>query len=149
VAYRIVTPYSSPTFSAKDTNRKNVKWLPNVPQRKASEVRIFFARAGILDSEWRKHFPADIVDVGSVALENGETVWAIYRVIDLPDFTKLGVGHGYRLKGNTDQQIESAYSEGSPRIICFDEDSDGCRIMYDCAVDPKLIDSLRQKLAAG
>jgi hypothetical protein len=69
--------------------------------------------------------------IGSIPLANGETVWAVHHVVDLPDLSKLRpnpVGRFYR--GASKKDLEG----GGIRALAFGEEPDGSRVFYDFAV---------------
>ena len=69
--------------------------------------------------------------IGSFSLENGETVWAVYHEVDMPDFSPIGgKGTGRFYKGSSKKDLET----GNPRLLVFGTMPDGSRVMYDCAV---------------
>jgi hypothetical protein len=68
--------------------------------------------------------------IGSIPLENGEIVWAVHWVVNMPDFTSLGKGTGRFYKGHSEKDLKS---EGL-RVLVFGTEPDGSRVMYDCAV---------------
>ena len=71
--------------------------------------------------------------IGSIPLESGETVWAVYWNIDMPDLSELGKGIGrfYKGKNREDLKIDGL------RALVIGTEPDGSRMIYDCAVKKK------------
>jgi hypothetical protein len=71
--------------------------------------------------------------VGSFPLENGDTVWVVRWVTDMPDLSGVskGVGRFYAGKSRADLQGDGL------RALVFGAEPDGSRVMYDCAVEHK------------
>ena len=71
--------------------------------------------------------------IGSIPLENGETIWAVHWVVAMPDLSKAGKGIGQFYKGAGNKDLEA---EGL-RALVFGMEPDGSRVMYDFAVKGK------------
>ena len=83
--------------------------------------------------------------IGSFPLENGDTVWAIYWIVDMPDLSRLedGAGRFYKDKSKEDLNAESL------RVIVFGKEPDGSRVIYDCAIKKKYHQRLRIRRGHG
>lgn len=131
LAFRIVTPYSAITNSTEIGKYKGVKWLPNAPETKATEIDIFITKPEAPVTGWpgKKSMATSLI--GSFPLENGATVWAVYWVIDLPDLSKWGDGVVRFFTGKNKEDLKKK----GLRLIAFGKEPDGSRVMYDCSVE--------------
>jgi len=130
LAFRIVTPWSAVTKPIEDSNVKGVTWLSNAPEQKATEIDILLTKPITPVTGWPGKRSMGTSLVGSIPLENGETVWAVHWVVGMPDFTNLGKGTGRFYKGRSKKDLESK----GLRVLVFNTEPDGSRVMYDCAV---------------
>lgn len=130
LAFRIVTPWSAVTNVLEESNSQRVIWLPNAPEPKATEIDILMTQPTTPVTGWPGKRSMGTSLIGSIPLENGETVWAVYWVVDTPDFTSLGKGTGRFYKGRSEKDLNL---EGL-RALVFGTEPDGSRVMYDCAV---------------
>ena len=134
LAFRIVTPWSAVTNLIEESKTKNVAWLPNAPKPKATEIDIIFTQPKVLVSGWPGRWSMSTALIGSMPLESGETVWAVYWIIDMPDLSKLGKGIGkfYQGKSHDDLKIDGL------RALVIGTEPDGSRVIYDCAVERRV-----------
>ena len=130
LAFRIVTPWSAVTNLIEGSDSKRVTWLPNAPEPRATEIDILMTKPTTPVTGWPGRSSMGTSLIGSIPLENGETVWAMYWVVDTPDFTSLSDGTGGFYKGRCKKDLAS---EGL-RALVFGTEPDGSRVMYDCAV---------------
>ncbi|MGA2240318.1 MAG: hypothetical protein ABSH06_27130 [Thermodesulfobacteriota bacterium] len=130
LAFRIVTPWSAVTNLTEGSSIKGVIWLPNAPEQKATEIDILLTKPTTPVTGWPGKRSMGTSLIGSIPLENGETVWAVHWVVNMPDFTSLGKGTGRFYKGRSEKDLKS---EGL-RVLVFGTEPDGSRVMYDCAV---------------
>jgi hypothetical protein len=130
LAFRIVTPWSAITTPVTGDKFKGVTWLPNASEPKATEVDILITKPTTQVTGWPGRQSMGTSLIGSFPLENGETVWAVYWVVDMPDFSSLGTGTGRFFKGKTEKDLKK---EGL-RLLVLGTEPDGSRVMYDCAV---------------
>jgi hypothetical protein len=130
LAFRIVTPSSATTNSLTIGNYKGVKWLPNAPASKAIEIDILITKPTVSVTGWpgKRSMGTSLID--SFKLKNGETVWAVYWIIDMPDLSKAGSGHFHFFKGKNREGLQS---DGLKALV-FSSEKDGSRVIYDCAV---------------
>jgi len=131
LAFRIVTPWSAVTTPVTEGKFKGVIWLPNAPELKATEIDILISKPGAKIAGWPGDLSMSTFLIGSFPLRNGETVWAVYRVVDMPDFSILGKGAVRFFKGKSKKDLKG---EGL-RLLAFGTQPDGSRVMYDCAVE--------------
>lgn len=68
--------------------------------------------------------------IGSYELIDGVSVWAVYRVVDMPDLSEATKGVGRFYKGRSEEDLKSS----SLRALVFGNEPDGSRVIYDCAV---------------
>jgi hypothetical protein len=132
LAYRIVTPHSAITSPIGEADRK-VSWVINCPPNRATEIDIMIISPTIPITGWPGKNTMGTKPIGSYTLSNGETVWVIYWVIDMPDLSAAIKGVGRFYKGRSKKDLES----GSLRALVFGEEPDGSRVIYDCAVAQK------------
>lgn len=130
LAFRIVTPWSAVTNLIDGSKSKGVIWLPNAPEPKATEINILFTAPTTPVSDWPGRRSMNTSLVGSVRLQNGETIWAVYWVVGMPDFASFGERTFRFYKGYSEKDLES---EGL-RMLVFGTEPDGSRVIYDCAV---------------
>jgi hypothetical protein len=130
LAFRIVTPWLAVTTPVKGAKFKEVTWLPNAPEPKATEIDIFITKPTTQVTGWPGRRSMGTSLIGSFPLENGETVWAVYWFVDVPDFSSLGRGTGRFFKGRNEKDLKG---EGL-RLLVFGTQPDGSRVVYDCAV---------------
>jgi len=84
LAFRIVTPWSSVISSIGET-KSNIIWIPNAPKPKATEIDVITTAQTAPVSGWPGKRSMGTSLVGSFQLENGEAVWVVHRVVDMPD----------------------------------------------------------------
>jgi hypothetical protein len=107
-------------------------WLPNCPPHRATEIDVFIISSRTVDG-WPGKRTMGTQLIGSYNLPNGESVFAVYSVIDMPDLSNAFGGKEPRFryyKGKTKGDLKS----GNFRAIAFADHSDGSRVIYDFAV---------------
>jgi len=129
LAFRIVTPYSAVTIPISDSD-KNITWLPNCPPQRATEIDVFIVSSMTPVSGWPGKNKMKTNPVGSYRLANGESVWVVYWVVDMPDLSSATKGVGRFYKGGSEEDLKS----DNLRAIVFGKEPDGSRVMYDCVV---------------
>jgi len=129
LAFRIVTPYSAVRTQISEFD-KEVMWLPNALEREATEIGIFLTSSETEISGWPGKRSMGTSLIGSIGLENGETVWAVYRVIEMPDLSAAGKGRGQFYKGRGREELES----DDIRALAIGYEKDGSCVLYDCPV---------------
>lgn len=133
LAFRIVTPYSAVTNSQDHGSYAKVKWIDNAPKPRATEVDILITKPATKVSGWPGKRSMETSLIGSFQLENGETVWAVYWVVDIPDFPNADKGVGIFYKGKKEKDLET----DGLRALVVGTEPDGSRVIYDCAVQNK------------
>lgn len=132
LAFRIVTPHSAVTSLIGEADR-NVKWIPNCPSPRATEIDIIIVSPSTPITDWPGKNKMGTKLIGSYELANDESVWAVYWVVDMPDLSPSTKGIGGFYKDRSQEDLKS----DSLRALVFGEESDGSRVMYDCAVKGK------------
>lgn len=133
LAYLIVTPSSSVTTSIDCAYDTKITWIPKPSVNEATEVAIFISKPHVKMDGWPAKRSMRTSLIGSFPLENGETVWCVWRHIPLPDFKTAGSGVGQFYRGKTKEDFKDA----ELRALAFGETEGGWRVMYDCAVQVK------------
>jgi hypothetical protein len=130
LAFRICTPYSALTNSVKEGKYRGVKWLPNATDMKATEIDIIITTSKGPKGGWPGKNNMTTSLIGSFPSENGSTVWAVYMIVDLPDFSKLKDGKAHFFKGFSKEDLKKL----GLRLMVFDQMTDGSRIIYDLPI---------------
>lgn len=131
LAFRILTPASAVVSTPLRGSQSGIIWLPNAPAGKAREIDILLTSPNARVTDWPGKRSMSTELVGSFTLENGETVWAVHRVVEMPNVTNLlppGVARFY--KGASKDDLEG----GGIRALVFGKEPDGSRTLYDFAV---------------
>jgi hypothetical protein len=134
LAFRIVTPSSAVNLSFDPSKYGHLKWIPNAPEGRATEIDILITSPAVHTSGWpgKRSMNTQLVD--SMKLDSGERVWVVYHVIDMPNFAALrdtfsrGAFRYFKGRSRTD------VTGPGLRAIAFAEQKDRSRIIYDCAV---------------
>lgn len=129
LAFRIVTPHSGVTSLISEPD-ENITWIPNSPPPRATEIDIMIISPITPVTGWPGKNKMGTKPIGSYELTSGETVWAVYWVVDMPDLSPATKGAGRFYKGRTHEGLKS----DTLRALVFGEEPDGSRVIYDCAV---------------
>ncbi len=129
LAFRIVTPYSAVTSVIKELDKK-VVWIPNCPPPHATEIDIIFVAPTTPITGWPGKSNMGTKLVGSYELTNGESVWVVYWVVNMPDLSPTSKGTNTFYKGRGEEDLKSS----DLRAIVFGNELDGSRVIYDCTV---------------
>jgi hypothetical protein len=127
-----VTPYSAVISPIRDADSK-VTWLPNCPPKCATEIDIMIISPTTPVTGWPGKSKMGTKPVGSYKLANGELVWVIYWVVDMPDLSAVTKGTGRFYKGRSKEDLKS----DNLRALIFGNEPDGSRVIYDCVVTRK------------
>ena len=133
LAYLIVTPSSATTTPIDPARDTKIVWIPSPSASEATEIAIFIAKSDVKMNGWPAKKSMGTSLIGSFPLENGETVWAVWRHMPLPEFRAAGSGIGQFYKGKS----KDDFSDAELRALAFGENEGGWRVMYDCAVQVK------------
>jgi hypothetical protein len=106
LAFRVVTPSSSVTLDITDRDR-NVTWVPSCAPPNAIEADVFLISAGTPVTGWPGKRGMGSNLIGEFKLENGNSVWAVYRTIQMPDLSSLNTSVGGFFKGKGPSDLES------------------------------------------
>jgi len=135
LAFRIVTPYSAVTIPISNADKKkNIIWLPNCPTQRATEIDILIVSSKTPVAGWPGKNKMATNLVKSYSLANGESVWVVYRVMDMPDLLYETKGAGRYFKCRSEENLKS----DNLRAIIFGKEPDGSRVMYDCVAKSKV-----------
>jgi hypothetical protein len=132
-AFRIVIPWSAVTSPIEGSNTKGVTWIPNAPDDKATEISIQIIKPTMPVSGWPGKRSMGTSLIGSIPLENGEKVWVVYWVVDIPDLTNL-IGTGQLFKGRKKEDMDKK----GLRALVFGKHPDGALVIVDCAGQSKI-----------
>ncbi|MEW7986733.1 MAG: hypothetical protein AB2799_13150 [Candidatus Thiodiazotropha sp.] len=135
LAFRIVTPASSVTSTSEVTNPEKINWIAVPSDTKALEIYICITKPHAKIAEWPGKASMGTELIGSFALNNGNTVWAVSQVIDSPDLSKLGEGAGHFFKGKSRDDLKNA---DNLRGLVFSDHEDGSRVILDLAIESKI-----------
>lgn len=129
LAFRIVTPWASTSIPIDPSQTKNVKWVPNAQEGRATEMYIAFTEQSVLISGWPGCRAMGTSLVGSISLHNGSTVWVVYREVDMPDFSRFSKKvepQFFKNRSRNDLRGERL------RALLMQEEPDGSRTFFDC-----------------
>jgi len=84
LALRILTPSSAVVSMPLGGSESGIIWLPNAPAAKGTEVDVLITSPAARVSDWPGKRSMGTELVCSFSLENGERVWAVHRVVELP-----------------------------------------------------------------
>lgn len=132
LAFRIVTP-SSAENSPIDKPDESIVWIPNCPPLQATEIDIVLVASSMPVSGWPGRNAMGTKLVGTYELASGESVWVVYRVVDMPHLRSAGKGTGSYYRGRSKDDLES----DDLRALIFGVESDGSWAIIDCAVEFK------------
>jgi hypothetical protein len=131
LAFRIVTPWSAVSNSIEAGNHSKVKWLENAPEGKATEIDILYSKPTTIITDWPGKSSMGTRLIGNIPLNNGETVWAVCWIVDMPNFEswpkKLDMNY---FNGCGKEDLK----EDGLRMLVFGSEPDGSRTMFDFAV---------------
>jgi hypothetical protein len=136
LAFRIVTPWSevtTPIEPVEEDRFKGVTWLPNAPELMATEIDIVITKPTTSVDGWPGKNLMGTFSIGSLLLENGEIVWAVYWFVDMPDSAGSPKGEVRFFEGRSEEDLKDA-KEGELRALAFGTEPDGSRVIYDFAV---------------
>ena len=128
LAFRIVVPWFSATVS-HNVEIPNVIWIPSAPKHKAIKVYILICAPHSVATDWPGKSGMETSPVGSFRLATSDIVWIVHRTIPFQIPPKQQ-GNPTFFKG-VDQ---SALTKMGLRAICFGDQPDGSRVMYDFPV---------------
>ena len=130
LALRIVTPFSAVSTPIDKKVDKDIIWLPNCSPHRATEMYVFLVSPKTHTTSWPGKNGMGTKLVGYYCLKNGESVWVVYREIDVPDLSKFTKGKGYPYRGRTKEDLNS----DDLRMFAFGNSPDGSKVIYDLKV---------------
>lgn len=133
LALRIVTPWSAVTGTIDASHDADVTWLTNAPEGSATEVAILLSKTPARAAGWPGMRSMGTKLIGSIPLENGETIWAVYRMVAMPDLTNAIRGRPRFFKGRSEKDLQ----RGGLRVLILGKEPDESRVLYDCGVKVK------------
>lgn len=131
LAFRIVVPWNSATVEPEE-ELEDIVWVSSAPKGHQHEFAIFISLQTCVVTDWPGKNGMNSKLVGSFLLAGGETVWIIYTTHSLTIPAKTS--YPMQLLKGVDA---SALQEPGLRAIAIGTESDGSRVMYDCAVSTK------------
>ncbi|MDY0169569.1 MAG: hypothetical protein RBS80_23710 [Thermoguttaceae bacterium] len=129
LAYRIVVPTVAVNIPISDPLPASIKSIPAAAKGKAVEIDVVFTAPGTKVSNWPGRNAMKTELVGQFVLENGETVWIVHHVIDVPP---LPTATGNLRHFKSGENIELAGP--NVRGIVFGSSDDGSRFMIECLI---------------
>jgi len=129
VAYRIVVPTVAVNIPITDVLPANIEWIPAAPKGKAVEIDVVFTGPSTKVSNWPGRNAMKTQLVGQLPLENGETVWIVHHITDVPPLP-TPTGRVTRFKSGQDIDL----TDSNVRAIVFGRSDDGSRFMIECLV---------------
>ena len=91
LAYRVIVPAAGVNVPVgADELKGKVFWIPSAPLEMAVEIDVIITSPEVQCSDWaaRKFMQTELV--GSFVLDNGDTVWVVYRAVCLASITFAG-----------------------------------------------------------
>lgn len=131
LSFRIVTPATAVSSDTKVKNPNKLVWIPTPIEKKAIEVYVIITTPQAKISEWPGKDSMGTDLIGSFKLNNGNTVWAVSKVIESPNFSQLVKGTGHLFKGKTKSDLKNT---DNIRGLVFGDNPDGSRVIYDVDV---------------
>ena len=132
LAYRIITPHSAVNtkFDQKSFKR-NVTWIACDFPHDATEVAVLIISPNTKCTGWPGKNSMNTELIGSYRMANDETVWVVFRGIDMPDLSKITQGSVNFYRGKSREDLMSS----GLRALVFDDAPDGSRVLYDVSVE--------------
>jgi len=88
LAFRIVTPYSA-VMTPLYNPGKNISWIPNCSAPRATEIDLILVSPTTPATGWPGKNKMGTQLIGSYHLSSGDSVWAVYWTIDMPDLSSI------------------------------------------------------------
>ena len=131
LAFRIVTPESAVSSVSKVKKPNKLVWVPAPPEGKAIEIYICITTPKSNFSDWPGKDSMATELLGSIRLNNDDTVWVVSKNIEYPDLSNLSNGAVQLFKGKSKNDIKDA---GNLRALIFGRNQDGSRVIYDTSI---------------
>ena len=126
LALRIVTPSSAVTTIIEPASPRDIIWLPKAPDSQSTSIAVLFSKPTALTDGWPGQQSMGTSLIGSIRLNNGEIVWAVYMFEPTGD---LGIKAApvYFYKGMTKEDLDRS----GLRALIFGYCPDGSRAIVD------------------
>jgi hypothetical protein len=131
LAFRIITPCLAVSTAPDIPLPKNIISIPIPPDNRAVEIAVIITKPNTFVSSWPGRNSMSTQLVGSMLLENGETVWVVHRVTNIPNLGTLQ-GTGKYFSGKSEDDLANAKNL---RALVFGDTEDGSRFILDSAVE--------------
>lgn len=128
LAFRIVVPWFSATVP-QTVEEPKVTWIPSASEHEAVEVYVLICAPQTVTADWPGKRSMGTSPVGSLRLATGEIVWIVSRRIPFQIPPKQQ-GNPTFFKGVDRSELTKA----GLHAICFGDQPDGSRVMYDVPV---------------
>lgn len=132
LAYRIVVPTAGLNIAIKEPAPSSIIWIPAAPENKAVEIDIILAAPDVTCSHWPGRNSMETQLVGRLTLDSGDTVWAVHRVVEIPQLDVSG-GKATWFNGKSLEDLRHESAE-SVRVIVFGDSEDGSRVAIDTVI---------------
>jgi hypothetical protein len=129
LACRVHTPWYAATIPVSSLDGK-VTWIQAAPQDQSIEVAIFLSEAGTLVSDWPGRRSMNTNLVGSIEIEGGGHVWAVYHTIPLVEPKLPPTPSPRYFKGAGEQNL---FEEGT-RAVVWGDCEDGSVAFFEAPV---------------
>lgn len=130
LAYRLVIPESALTIQGTpDYSDKDIVWLPAPPKGMAVEISFLLTTSDRVVSDWPGKRSMNTELIGTLLLENAETLWLVHRVTPVPQLSDLkGQPTWFNPYDNDKLPTEGL------RAIVFGTADDGSKFLFETAV---------------
>lgn len=129
LALRIITPSRSVNTQFDESKFKKMSWIPNAPVDKATEIYIIITKPRDEIAGWPGSRSMGTELIGSLNLDNGDTVWIVYSYVDIPELPSMKATPRY-FAGKSIDDLKS----NDLRALVFGDHDDGSRVLYDVSV---------------
>ncbi len=129
LAFRIIIPSAAVTTPVNLSEKKDIRWILKAPKGMATEIALLFIAPNNNIEDWLE--AQDMTCIDLKMLENGETVCAVYRTIEIPQFPKSQA----KLRFLNEHSQEDLKTENL-RFLQVNV-IDGIRVLLDTVLIPK------------
>jgi hypothetical protein len=128
LAFQILVPWSSATVP-DSRGEADIVWVSPAPHGQAVEISVVITSPACRVSDWPGKRSMQTELIGSISLPNGQTVWVIYRRIDMV-LPELPAGALRYFKGADKTRLRTA----GLRALVWGDRPDGARVIWDLPV---------------
>jgi hypothetical protein len=134
LGYQIVVLPSAVAEPSERVSVSSIMWIPAPSPESAVEISLLLTSANAVVRGWPGIDSMGTQLVGSYALDNGETLWVVHRMMDTPPIGLVGGGtaHWFRSKGPDDLRGSNVGA------LVFGDAEDGRRVIVECGVRDSL-----------